>query len=225
MIFILGVIAGAAIAYLLNKMFVEKAGNKGLRIGLKITSYILCIILGLAFTVFGSLRTMLNAFIDGRISYIEIKLNDAFPDKNLLNTGIDKKEFAPIVDELQKIVNNVGASGNNYFEKLVFDAIVNKLTNYVNMVENGVTTAIIPSDENGLITIKSVLYNLKDMVLKKISIYFILGQIAAIILVLVYTGILAGVIFFLKRGGALYNKSIVYGDVKDNDGNGNTQEN
>jgi hypothetical protein len=33
------------------------------------------------------------------------------------------------------------------------------------------------SDENGIITIKSILNNLKDMVLKTISSYFLFGQI------------------------------------------------
>jgi hypothetical protein len=64
-----------------------------------------------------------------------------------------------------------------------------------------------------VITIKSVLYGLKDMALETISPYVVFGQIGALILLIIYICIYAGIVVFLKKGGALYNKSLVFGDI------------
>jgi hypothetical protein len=45
--------------------------------------------------------------------------------------------------------------------------------------------------------------------LDAISPYFVFGQIGMVLLLLVYVGIL----IFLKKGSAMYNKSIVFGDT------------
>ncbi|MDR0321623.1 MAG: hypothetical protein LBI28_08975 [Treponema sp.] len=211
---LLGIISGAAIAYLLNIIFSGKIENKNYRLALKVTSFIVCIILGITFIVIGSSHTILNIFIENRIVFIENKLNDVFPNQNILDTNIDTNELASAVNELQKTVNNIDTSRDSYFESLIFNVFLKKLAGYVNTIENGANTVIMMGDENGAVTIKSILYNLKDMALKTISPYFIFGQIAVIILLFIYIGIYAGVVVFLKKGGAIYNKSIVFGDIK-----------
>jgi hypothetical protein len=51
------------------------------------------------------------------------------------------------------------------------------------------------------------------MALETISPYVVFGQIGALILLIIYIGIYAGIVVFLKKGGALYNKSLVFGDI------------
>jgi hypothetical protein len=214
---LLGIIGGAAIAYFLNKFFANKIEDKGYRIGLKITSYIVCIVLSMIFTVIGSLRTILNTFIEDRIMFIEIELAEVFPNSNILETSIDANELTSVVEELQQMVDNIDTSSDGYFESVIFDAFLGELTGYVYAAENGINTIAMMGDENGSVSIKSILYNLKDMALKTISPYFVFGQIGILILLFVYIGIYAGIVAFLKKGGAMYNKSIVFGDTSHDD--------
>jgi hypothetical protein len=81
------------------------------------------------------------------------------------------------------------------------------------MVEDGITGITVFADENGQVTIKSALYKLKDMAVENISRYFIFGQIGILFLLLIFIVIYICVIIFLKKGGAMYNKSIVFGDI------------
>jgi hypothetical protein len=144
---------------------------------------------------------------------MESKLVEVFPNSNILETNIDTGNIASIIDELQQAVDDIDTSSDNYFERLVFDAFLNKLTGYIYAAEKGVNTIAATADENGLVTIKSILFNLKNMALKTVSPYFVLGQIGILVLLVVYIGIYAGIAAFLKNGGAMYNKSIVFGDV------------
>jgi hypothetical protein len=220
---LLGIISGVAIAYLLNKIFADKIEDKTHRIGLKVTSYIVCIILSILFSAIGSLRAILDGFIDNRIEFVEIKLGEVFPNSNILDTSIDTNELTLVVGELQKAVKDIDTGNDGFFERLIFNAFMNKLNGYVNAVEKGANTVIIMSDENGLVTIKSILFNLKDTALDTVSPYFIFGQIVIVVLLLIFFGIFAGVVLFLKKGGAIYNDSIVFGDIKYDDDKENTK--
>ena len=210
---VLGIIIGTAIAWILNKIFAGKIADKNQRIGLKTASYIVCIILCITFAVFGSLRIILNNFLENRIAYIEVELTDLFPDSNILEMTIDTDELASVVDEVQQTVNNINTSADSFFEKLVFGAFLHKLTGYVYTAEDSINSIKTMRNENGLVTVKSVLYGLKDMTLETISPYFIFGQIGALILLAVYIGIYAGIVVYIKKGGVMYNKSIVFGDA------------
>jgi hypothetical protein len=118
---ILGIITGATVALILNKILATKIEDKNHRIGLKIAAYMVCIILGVSFALICSLRTLLDNFIKDRIEFIEVKLVEAFPDSNILEIGIDISELSSIVPELRQVVNDVDISNNGIFEKLVFD--------------------------------------------------------------------------------------------------------
>jgi hypothetical protein len=215
---LLGIVTGTVIACILNNFFAGKIEEKNHRIGLKITSYIVCIVLGISFVAISSLQTILNTFIEDRIKFIEIELAEAFPNSNILETSIDPSKLISITEELQQMANNIDTSGDDYFESLIFDVFLSKITGFVYAVENGISTIVMAYDENGSITIKSILYNLKDMTLKTISSCVIFGQIGVLILLLIYIGIYVGIVVFLKKGGAMYNKSIVFGDINHDDG-------
>jgi hypothetical protein len=208
---LLGVLAGIAAAWILNKLLAKKVADKTHRIALKASAYIVCIILGLAFAVLGSLRTILDTFIEDRIASIEVMLVELAPNSNILETPVDTSEITSLVDELQQAVNALDTSGDQYFERLIFDVFVNKLTGYLKAAKTGVN--IITGDTAGPLTIKSILYNIKETALKTVSPYFLIGQIGVFILLFIYIGIYAGIIVFFKKGGAMYNKSIQFGDI------------
>jgi len=204
---ILGIIGGIFIALILNKLFATKIEDKSKRIGLKITSFVVCIILGLGFVFTSSLRNTLDKFIENRIITIEDSLFEAFPDANILDKQINTNEFALISNEINIITENLETISDGFFEKIIYNAFLKRYVNYVSAVQKGVDTLTSMSDEAGSVTIKSILLNLKNILLDTISPYFIIGQILILILLFVYIC----VVIFLSKGDAVYNKSIVYG--------------
>ncbi|MDR1179551.1 MAG: hypothetical protein LBK44_03535 [Spirochaetales bacterium] len=210
---VVGIITGIAVAWVLNKILSGRIENKKYRVGLKITAYIVCVILGVSFAVIGSLRTLMNNFIKDRIEFIEIKLSEISPDSNILETSINTSELSSVIPELLQLVNDIDTDDNDVFERIILDAFEDTLTIYANTIEDGINRIAMPADNNGQVTVKSILYELKDMALETISPYFILGQIGIVFLLIVFIGIYIGIIIFLKRGGAMYNKSISFGEI------------
>jgi hypothetical protein len=214
LLIVLGIAAGAAIAWGLLKLFpVKRLENKGQKIGLQIAVYIVFILLGFAFTSFFSLRIVLDKFIVNRIQAMEVSLTNMFPNTNIMETSIDTKDLVSMNNQIQQSVNSINTSADSFFEKLVFDTFIGKLSSYINAVNSGVTTLAAMSNEDGTVTLKVILYNFKDMALDAVSPYFKVGQIIILVLLVVAIGIYFGIYFYIKKGGALYNKSIVYGDV------------
>jgi hypothetical protein len=215
LLIILGIIGGAAIAWVLNKIFPLKLENKGQRIGMQVAVYIVFILLGFAFASMFSLRLVLDKFIVNRIQAMEVSLSNIFPNTNILETSLDTKDLVSLNNQLQQSVNEINTSSDSFFERLAFDAFMGKLSGYINAVDSGVTTLAAMSNDDGTVTVNTILYNLKDIALDAVSPYFKVGQILILILLVVSVGIYFGIYVYIKKGGALYNKSIVYGDVDD----------
>jgi hypothetical protein len=209
----LGIIAGIVIAWILNKLLAAKVEDKNHRIGLKAAAYIVCVILGIAFAAIGSLRATMDNFIEGRIEFIEAELTELFPDSNLPGTGIDAGELSAAAGKLQRVMDAIDTRGDGFFESLIYTVFLKKYAGYVYAATNGITNLSMMGNENGLVTLRSVLYSLKDAAVKTITPYFIFGHIGILVLLLVYIGIYGGIVIFLKKGGALYNKSMVFGDI------------
>jgi hypothetical protein len=70
---------------------------------------------------------------------------------------------------------------------------------------------------DGMVMAKSLLYNLKDMTLETVVHYFMFGQIVVLFLLLSYVVVYVGIVIFIKKGGVMYNKSIVFGDDTTNE--------
>ena len=216
LLIILGVIAGAAIAWILNKLLAGKIENKNQRIGLQVAAYIVFILLGAAFTSIFSLRIVLDKFIVNRIQAIEVSLSKMFPNSNILETSFDTSELVLINDQIQQSINDIYTENDSFFERLVFDAFIGKLSSYINAVDTGVSTLSNMSDDDGLVTIETILYNLKDIALDTVSPYFKIIQIIILILFVIFIGIYPGIVVYIKKGGAMYNKSMVFGeDIKE----------
>jgi hypothetical protein len=210
----LGIIAGIAIALVLNKILADRIENKNHRVALKAAAYIVCAILGAGFALTCSLRTLIDNFVDNRIEFIEIKLSETFPNSNILEIGINTGELSSVIPGLlQLIEEDEDTNDRGIFERLVLNVFLGKLTVYANAAEDGIARILMLADKNGQVTIKSILYVLKEMALEVISPYFVYGQTGIVFLLLIFAGIYIGIVIFLKKGGALYNKSIVFGDT------------
>ena len=209
---IFGVIAGAAITFTLNKLLADKIENKNHRLALKISAYIIFCLLGLLYASIGSLKPTLNKFIDGRINTVEITLNQYFPNTRIMEININTDEFVEVSARLQQSLRDIDKSDDSFFERLVFDAFIARLTPYITAADTGINTVAMMGNEQGNVTIKTVLLNLKEMALDAISPYFIILYIMILIFLLIFVGVYLGIAFRLKKGGAMYNKSIVFGD-------------
>jgi len=211
-----GVIAGAAVAWVLNKFLSEKIENKSYRIGLQVAAYIVFILLGFAFTSIFSLRIVLDKFIDNRIQAMEVSLSRRFPNSNILEASLNTGELVSLNNQIQQSINDIDTKNDSFFERLVFDAFMGKFSNYINAVDTGVNALSNMSNDDGSVTIKTILYNLKDAALKAVSPYFVFMQIVVLVLFLIFIGIYAAIAVYIKKGGAMYNKSIVFGDIDEN---------
>jgi hypothetical protein len=80
LVVLLGILSGTAAAWALNKLLAGKIKEKKYRTGLQATSYIVCIVLGMAFAAACSLQAVLDAFLKNRIAHIEAALAGAFPN-------------------------------------------------------------------------------------------------------------------------------------------------
>ena len=209
---VIGILAGAVIAFGLNYFFVKKIENKNHRIGMQITAYIVFILFGFLFTSIFSLRYTLNKFIENRINDIEIVLSNKFPNTNILEMAFDIKEITSLNNELQQSIRIIDVNDDNIFEKIVFDAFLNEITKYTNAVDSGVKTLTEISNYDGKITIKTFLFSIKDLALDAAAPYFNILQIIILVVFIICIGIFIGVSFYLKKGGSTYNKSIVYGN-------------
>jgi nitrogen fixation/metabolism regulation signal transduction histidine kinase len=212
LIVILGIVVGIAVAWLLNKLLSGKIENKSHRIGLQVGAYIVFILIGFAFTSLFSLRTVLDTFIDNRIQFIEENLSKMFPDTNILEARFNISELVSINDQLQQSINVIDTKSDNFFERLVYNAFLGKLFFYINAVDTGVTTLSNISDDDGSVTIRSILYGIKNIALDTASPYIKIIQIILFILFFISIFVYVGIVIYIKKGGALYNKSIVYGD-------------
>jgi hypothetical protein len=206
---ILGIIAGIIIAWILNRLLAGKIEDKGRRIGLKITSYIVCIILALGFVSIGSLRITLVNFVENRMETVEILISKIPPELNIPEITIDTNKFVSMSDEVEQIIKGLETYNDTFIEKLIYNAFLKKYFKYVYAVKNGMDTIAAMSDDNGMVTINSILYYLKGLWLNTISKYCLYGQTGILFLLLVYIGILV----FLTKGGTMYNKAIVFGDI------------
>jgi len=209
---LLGALAGAIIAFILNKFLTDKIENKSQKIGLQISAYIVFILLGFIFSSIFSLRYFLDKFIDNRINAIEITLSRRFPSTNIMEISLNTSEIISLNYELQQSIRSIDTSDDSLFEKMFFDVFINKITKYTNAVDSGVNTLAEISNDDGTVTIKTILNSIKALALDAISPYFFIIQLIIFIVLIICIGIYCGIVIYIKKGGGIYNKSIVYGD-------------
>jgi hypothetical protein len=185
-----GIIFGVVIALLLNKFRANKIENKHVRLGVKIAAYVVLIILGLLLGLVCSIKPLLNNFIDEKINAIEITLNRHFPDEKVMEVTINADDFSVIIDQLQQSLKDINIGTDGYFEKLVFNAFIDRVNAYVDDVQKGINTVGTKiSNDQGEINLKSILYNLKDMALNKITPYLVIFIVLIVIVFLIFVGI------------------------------------
>jgi len=196
---ILFLCAGAAVAFLLNKLFANKIENKKQRLALKAASYVLFISFSLPFALDMTIKQFLDKFIDNRIYAFELALNKNFPNTRVMEININTKEFTAMSGKLRQSLKDVEASSDGFFEKMAFDAFMSMLMPYVNAADSGVNAMAAKGGKQGNITMKSVLLNLKEVALNKVSRYFVIFEIFMVIIFFVCICVYIGVAIFLRK--------------------------
>jgi hypothetical protein len=209
---IIGILAGIAIAFGLNFLLVKKIENKGYKIGMQITAYIVCIMLSFLFIAIFSLRYTLDKFIDNRINDMELVLSRKFPNTEFLEMTFDTSEIVSLNNELQQSLSGIDTDNDSIFERMVYDAFLSEITKYTNVVDYGVNTLASISNNDGTITIMALLLGIKKLALDTVSPYFFILQVIIMVVFFIFIGIFTGVSVYIKKGGGTYNKSIVYGN-------------
>jgi len=204
---ILGMVIGGGIAWLLNKFITSKINDKKLSTAMTIVTYIVCILIGFGFAATGSLKFALNSFLNNKIETVSDMLAQKFPNLNIMEITIDTNEFKEIVSSMQENMKSENAGGS-FLEKMIFNAFVSQIAGYVDMAESGVNLISSISNEDGIVTVETVVYTIKDKALDKAAPFFVILQVLLIIVFFVYMIIL----IYLKKAGASKNNGIVFGE-------------
>ena len=208
---ILALLVAGTVAFLLNILLANRIEKRSQRLALQIVTSIVCFLLSIVFMVFGILKITLNNFLDGKISYYENELNKILPNSNIMEKSIDSTELVLTINELQKIMD-FDKTKYDFLETLILNTLFGKTKDYINLAENQVSKLSDAADENGIITIKSMLLYFKEQSLNVILPYFRIAQYLTVVLLFLYIIIYISIVIFLKKGGGSYNKSIVFGE-------------
>ena len=194
-----GVITGTVIAFILNKILANKLENKTQKYILKGLTFFVCIILFVGFFGIGSLRRSLENFIIGKINTINTSVSLVFPNINILELDINSNEFLSISNQLQEITDNLDLSNSSFIERRIYNDFSQRLIDNINMIQRGVDTSLARLNIDGIVSLNSILYNIKNMVMRRVSPFIFLGQVVTMILLLMYIGIYVGVYYLLKK--------------------------
>jgi hypothetical protein len=181
---LISIFIGIVLAVIINRLFANKISSKIPRIIMKLIANIVCIIFVLTVVLLSSIKPALSKFIDGRIDTIEVAVNKSYPDKKIMEMSVNASEFSETLNQFQQAIKGINTSRDGYFEKMVFDAFMSKLTPYLN-------TADSLSKDFGDATLKSVLFKIKDMSLATVSHYVTFFIMIIVVIFLVIMGIYA----------------------------------
>jgi hypothetical protein len=95
-----------------------------------------------------------------------------------------------------------------FLEKFLFNAFVSQISGYVDMAESGANLISSRSSEDGTVTVKTIIYTIKDKALDKLAPLFITLQILILIAFAIYFFIL----LHMSKGGLAINNGVVFGD-------------
>jgi predicted PurR-regulated permease PerM len=228
LLIIFAIIIGVITAFLVNLIIVRKLEKKQ-KIPMQVVSYFVCIPLFLGFFFFNSLRSILDTFVESKIDYVEMRLEELFPGTDVMNATTDISAFSETLDELHVILSEQPVDEENYFETLVYNALIKKIQSYADYYINGAEHIVNQlneiANENNEVSIRVLLSTLKEEVLDAIIPYFTIGKSVIIFLFIIYIIVYVCLVIYFKKGGSLYNKSLIFGDITYDDEKGKSSTN
>jgi len=195
-----GIILGAIIAWLLNKFIADKIENKDSKIAVNASAYIVLVILGLFFGLVCSIKPSLNNYLIGKIDTLEIAISKYFPDKQVMEYSINAHEYTEDIIQLQQSIREINRDSESFFEKIVYNAFIERVNKFIDDANRGINTLSSAIGNNqGDVTLKAILYYLKDLALKKITPFIVFFIILIITGVIIFISIYLCICHFLKK--------------------------
>jgi len=187
-----GIISGIVVAWLLNAFIADKIKYKIARFIVKAVAFIVLVVFGLLLGFVCSIKPTLNNFLVARIDALEITLNKHFPDKNLMEYSINTIEFSTNIDIFRQSIGDINIGTDGIFKRIVFSAFLERVNIFVDDVHRGInTTSITIGNNQGDVSLKSILYYLKGVALRKVTPYIVL------LILLITTGVVIFLAIYL----------------------------
>jgi hypothetical protein len=225
---VLAISIGVIISFLVNFIIVRNI-EKTQKTPMQVLSYFICILLCFVFFLLGSLRNMLDKFVENKIDYVELKLAELLPGTDIMNVTINTSVFSEIYVELNDALSEQSVDNENYFETLVYNVLISKIKShadyYINGAENIVNRLSEVSNENNEVSIRLLLSTVKEEVLDSIMPYFTIGKSVIIFLFIIYIIVYVCLVIYFRKCGSIYNKSLVFGDITYDDEKGKSSAN
>ena len=208
LLIILGMAIGGGLAFLLNRYITSKFEDKKRAVIMTVVTYIVCVLLGLGFAAVGSLKFTLSNFLDNKIVQVSVMLAQKFPNSNIMELTIDTNEFKEAVGDVQNTMRSENV-GDSLLEKMIFDAFVSQISGYINMAEDGVNLISSRSDEDGTVTVETIVYTIKDKALDTVAPFFVVLQVLIVIVFFAYVAIL----YYQIKGRESKDNGLVFGEA------------
>lgn len=215
---IIALLLSGVLAFALNAALARKVERKNHKTALQVIAYLVCALLSVAFLAFGSMRAIIDRFVDHEIEVVETRLDGIYP--GVLETKLDTRELASILNEARATVTADKSNGRGFAKTVAVNALSKKLTEWVAIAQGGSDMLTKIADKDGKVTIKAALLMIKRQALETVSPIFVFFQLLAVVLFFVYAGIYAGIVAYLRKSGGFYNKSIVFGEGAEGTGRG-----
>jgi amino acid transporter len=222
------IIIGIIAAFLVNLIIVRNI-EKMQRIPMQVVSYFVCILLCFGFFFFNSLRNILDAFVENKIDYVELKLEELFPGTDVMNATIDTSIFSETLVGINDVLSEHTVNTENYFETLVYNMFIDKIQSYTDYYIKGAEKTLNRlndvANKNNEVSMRILLSVIKEDALDTVIPYLAIGKFAIIFLFFVYIIVYVCLVIYFKKGGTFYNKSLVFGDITYDDEKGKNSPN
>ncbi|MDR1787464.1 MAG: hypothetical protein LBR16_03330 [Treponema sp.] len=199
MLWICSFAAAVLCAVLINHFLLNcLAGST--RTGMKALSWVVCLLLALAFSIAGSLHSLLNSFIDTNVARLETAVAESFPEMDIFEDPIDPSRITAALQDARGGIDSFTGKGIGH---LLFSGTVEKyITPILASLEGGAADAAGYANANGVVTLNSFITALKMRLLAALNPLFVGAQLVMVGLLVVYTLICVCVMLRVRKAAS-----------------------
>jgi hypothetical protein len=201
--FTLCLVVGTGVAILINVLLVNRIEELKRRTK-KITTVVVCLLLSAFFFLAASIKPWLNDFADAKIELLNTLALEQLPDSEMIKEGVPVSKISDMLQEIKAMDISAITGKGQALNKFIMYFITKQIEGKEDLLARF-------TGSNNRITLDSALLAVKTIILARLNPFFIIVQLLTVGLLLIYIIYCA----YLARGGATYNKSIVYGELVD----------
>lgn len=209
--YIIAIVAGTIIALVMNMIFGRMIANQKYKNITCTLSVLASIVICVLYVLSTEVKIYTSKTLDFAILTTENKVKELSPE--ILKLEYETSSITKLTDEISSLKAEISESENQNEEKLldriIFSSFLNIITGKTDVFLNSISYF---QNENGKISVDTLLQGTKRIVLKKASPYFSIFRALVIVLFFAYLILFVCICAYFKSGKKLYNNSIQFGE-------------